>query len=131
MPSETFYCPHCRHQLRKSAKAYVMGEAYATNSPFLNLGFPPGEDFCPDCRGKIDVMKVISGEYDIDPTISKYINLYFIMVIIAIIVFKWVCKWSWVGSILVGIIAGLIIAQVIVGMLKGDPDGHKLIKKNK
>ncbi|TRX03224.1 hypothetical protein [Flavobacterium gawalongense] len=64
MPSETFYCPHCKRQLTKSAQHYVQGEILESKSPFISLGEPPLYVTCPACGGRIDTMKMIKGEYD-------------------------------------------------------------------
>jgi len=60
MPSETFYCPHCKRQLTKTAQHYVMGES----SYFIGLGGLPPNVSCLGCGGSIDSIKIIKGEYD-------------------------------------------------------------------
>jgi len=65
MPAETFYCPHCKRQLTKSAQAYVMGESMTTpGAHFISLGRMPANMKCPGCGGEIDSKKMMLGEYD-------------------------------------------------------------------
>lgn len=65
MPSETFFCPHCKRQLTKSAPAYVLGEAISDKDARFVL--PDGMAqwvTCPGCGAAIDAKKMILGEYD-------------------------------------------------------------------
>jgi hypothetical protein len=57
MKSEYFHCPHCRTQLKKSAAAWVLGEAggYVAGSPPIS---------CPACRRSLDAQALIDGKYD-------------------------------------------------------------------
>lgn len=87
MPSETFYCPHCKNQLTKSAQHYVMGES----SYFIGLGGLSPEVICPACGGKIDTVKMIKGEYDTKNVINKgsstgcAVTLFAIFVIVSLV----------------------------------------------
>ncbi|MGB8364016.1 MAG: hypothetical protein ACLQUZ_16155 [Rhizomicrobium sp.] len=39
MPSETFHCPKCGRELKKSAQAYVLGElAHDKEASFVMMG---------------------------------------------------------------------------------------------
>ena len=67
MPAETFYCPHCKNQIKKSAQAYVMGESMASGGYFVALGGVPDTVRCPNCGGGIDNKKMMLGEYDVRP----------------------------------------------------------------
>ncbi len=118
MPSETFYCPHCRRQLTKSAQAFVLGEMFKKKSGFIGLGDLPPDVTCPGCGGRIDAMKMIKGEYDIDPKVRKMLPLYGWGIIAAIILFRFVVHWSWILSILAGIIAGMIAEQALAGLFR-------------
>ena len=65
MPEQTFYCPHCKSHLTKSAQAYVMGESMTTEGAvFVHLGSLPETIQCPQCGGAIDNKKMMLGEYD-------------------------------------------------------------------
>ena len=65
MPAETFFCPHCKSQLTKSAQSYVMGEMMTNKeSYFIALGNMPDTITCPGCSGQIDNNKMLLGEYD-------------------------------------------------------------------
>ena len=120
MPSETFYCTHCRCHLTKSAKNYVMGES----SYFISLGGLSPEVICPACRGKIDTMKMIRGEYD--RTAGKRTNP-FVSLILVVCFFGGAIvgvgiahegfHWSWLPAILVGIMSGFIVMGIVEGVL--------------
>ncbi|MBI5856159.1 MAG: hypothetical protein HZB42_00810 [Sphingobacteriales bacterium] len=118
MPSETFYCPHCKRQLTKSAQAYVMGEAMANNSTFISMGNKPSDVTCPGCGGRIDAMKMIKGEYDLHPTEQKYFWIVLLGMLVGIPFFKFVVHWSWVASFFVGAIAGAIVGGIIIESIK-------------
>lgn len=68
MPSETFYCPHCKRQLTKSAQAYIQGEILENKGYSISIGTDSSKRsenvICPGCGGSIDYMKMIKGEYD-------------------------------------------------------------------
>jgi uncharacterized protein YlaI len=128
MPLETFYCPHCNRQLTKSAQAYVLGEMLKSKSGFIGFGELPPTITCPGCHGRIDSMKMIKGEYDIDPAIKEMFPLFGCGIIGSLIIFKAVVHWSWVASIIAGIIAGIIIEQLISRMIKSI-SGKKIGKK--
>jgi hypothetical protein len=125
MPSETFYCPQCKTQLTKSAQAYVLGEAYAHQATSFIMGSPPSDVICPACRGRIDAMKMIKGEYDSSYVKTKYDSLYFIVVALAIVAFKFVLHWSLVAAILVGLFGGIFVAQLIIEMLTAGSKNKK------
>lgn len=114
MPSETFYCPHCKRQLTKSAQAYVMGES----SYFIGLEGIPPDVISPGSGSRIDNLKMIKGEYDLNLVTNKMLPLYVVGTIAAPLVFRFVVQWSWVASILVGLFAGFIAAQIIVEIIK-------------
>ncbi len=117
MPSQTFYCPHCKAQLTKSAQAYVMGEAYANQSTFISMGSPPSDVICPGCRGRIDAMKMIKGEYDrgiSDPNTGYYLW----GMIIGPLIFRFAFHWSWIPSVLVGLFAGVVAVQLLLEIFK-------------
>ncbi len=68
MPAETYFCPHCKRQIKKSAQAYVMGESLTTKGAhFVALGGVRDIVPCPSCGGEIDNMKMMLGEYDARP----------------------------------------------------------------
>lgn len=57
---ETMTCPHCGRTLQKSAAVYVQGL----------IGAAPGDVRsvpCPGCGGAIDVLRMISGDFDVRP----------------------------------------------------------------
>ena len=118
MPSQTFYCPHCKRQLTKSAQAYVLGEAIEQKSTFIGFGEIPPDVTCPGCGNRIDAMKMIKGGYDLDHITQKYSWLYMLGIFGAPFIFKFVFHWSWVASVFVGIFAGAIAAQIIVEVIK-------------
>ena len=118
MPSETFYCPHCKRQLTKSAQAYVLGEAIANKSHFISLGEKPTDVTCPGCGGRIDAMKMVEGAYDLDPVTQKYLGLYVLVVFGTPFICRFVFHWSWVVSILAGIFLGVFAAYIIIEIIK-------------
>lgn len=118
MPSQTFYCPHCKRQLTKSDQAYVMGEAIASKSKFIVMGDAPPDVICPGCGGRINSMKMIKGEYDLHPAEQKYFWVVLLGMLIGILFFKFVVYWSWVASFFVGAIAGAMIGMLIIESLK-------------
>jgi rubredoxin len=65
MPEESFFCPHCRSRVKKSAQAYIMGESMTTKGAhFIAFGQMPDTMRCPSCGHDIDYKKMIMGEYD-------------------------------------------------------------------
>lgn len=65
MPSETFHCPHCGRELKKSAQAYVLGEILSDkNASFIGLGEPAKAVTCPGCGKAIDAQRMMRGDYD-------------------------------------------------------------------
>lgn len=60
MKSETFFCPHCRSKLTKSAAAFVMGEVKYG----IGLGGMAPTVTCPACGKPIDSKAMIDGKYD-------------------------------------------------------------------
>src|SRR5687767_14406202 len=118
MPSETFYCPQCKRQLTKSAQAYVLGEAIEQQSKFIVMDGAPPDITCPGCGGRIDSMKMIKGDYDVDPVTQKYSGLYVLGIFGAPFVFRFAFHWSWIASILAGLFAGALAAQIIIEILK-------------
>jgi hypothetical protein len=57
MPAETYFCPHCKRQIKKSAQAYIMGESLTTKGAhFVALGGIRDIVPCPSCGGEIDNM---------------------------------------------------------------------------
>ena len=125
MPSQTFYCPHCRRQLTKSAQAYVLGEAIAQKSIFIGLGEMAPYVTCPGCGGRIDSMKMVKGEYDLHPTEQKYFWIFLLGMAAGIPFFRFVVKWSWVASIFVGLIAGVMLGAIILEIIKSSGKGKK------
>lgn len=120
MPSETFYCPHCKNQLTKSAQHYVMGES----SYFIGLGGLSPEVVCPACQGKIDTMKMIRGEYDrttgkrTHPLVSLILVVcFFVGAIVGVGISHEELHWSWLPAILVGMITGFIVTRIVEGIL--------------
>jgi len=73
-------------------------------------------------------MKMIKGEYDINPGVKKMFPLFGWGIIVAVLVFRFAFHWSWVVSILAGIIAGIIAEQVIAVLIRSIP-GKKSLKK--
>ena len=68
MVAETFYCPHCKRQLTKTAQAYVMGEMMTNkDAHFVALGSMPEKSRCPGCGNEFDNRKMLVGEYDAPP----------------------------------------------------------------
>ncbi|HEV7780864.1 MAG TPA: hypothetical protein VGO58_06340 [Chitinophagaceae bacterium] len=120
MSSQTFYCPHCKKQLTKSAQAYVLGEAYAHQTTTFIMGSPPADVHCPGCGGRIDSMRMIKGEYDggRDQEADKYSGYYVVGMIIMPFIFRFAFHWSWVASILVGLFAGVVAVQLILEIMK-------------
>lgn len=57
--SDRFCCPHCAVVLVKSPMASLLGEA----GGFISFG--SDRIFCPSCRGSIDALKMIQGDYDL------------------------------------------------------------------
>lgn len=115
MPSETFYCPHCKRQLTKSAQAYVLGEIIKSKSPFMGLGDMASHVVCPGCRGRIDSMKMIKGEYDYSSA-DGWTVLMVLVIIAAVLVFKFALHWSWVLAVIVGLIGGVLLVQLLVSL---------------
>lgn len=62
MKSETFRCPHCKTELKKSAADFIHGEQGEAGN-FIALGGTDTET-CPACGGTIDRMSLIQGRYD-------------------------------------------------------------------
>ena len=67
MKSETFRCPHCRAELKKSAAAFVLGEA---KSSVVMGGMDPTVT-CPACGGSIETQSMIEGKYDVGKVASS------------------------------------------------------------
>ena len=68
MPAETYFCPHCKRRIKKSAQAYLMGESMTIEgAQFVALGGVRDIVPCPSCGGEIDNMKMMRGEYDARP----------------------------------------------------------------
>lgn len=125
MPSETFYCPHCKSQLTKSAQAYVLGEIVKSKAPFMGLGEMANYVTCPGCGGRIDSMKMIKGEYDYSSA-DGWTTLMVLVIIAAVIVFKFVLHWSWVAAALVGLIGGALLVQLLSEIFKGKKKGGSI-----
>ncbi len=65
MPSETFHCPHCGRELKKSAQAYVLGEIMRNkDARLIGMGAPAETVTCPGCGAVIDAQKMMRGDYD-------------------------------------------------------------------
>lgn len=81
MASETFYCPHCKTQLTKSAQMYVLCEMHETKSRFMGFGEISKFINCanPFCKKQIITENVIKGSYD-----SKYVMPDWIPVVVII-----------------------------------------------
>jgi hypothetical protein len=122
MPSETFYCPHCKRQLTKSAQAYVLGEILKSKAPFMGLGGMAPYVSCPGCGGRIDSMKMVKGEYDFNSVDGWTV----LLIIAAVIVFKFVFHWSWVAAIIVGLISGVLLIQILSEFFKGKKKGGSI-----
>jgi rubredoxin len=116
MPSETFYCPHCKNELTKTPKAYVLGAAYENDSMFM-LDLPP-DVICPDCGKPIDSMKMIKGDFDLHPVSQEYLWVYVVGFFGSPFLLKFIAGWSWVPSILAGFVGGLLAAQIIIEIIK-------------
>lgn len=109
MPAETFYCPHCRSQLTKSAQAYVLGEA----SDFVAMGGMAETVTCPRCGGAIDAMKMIRGDYDQSiTTLQGLAALATGAAVFALAVFALDFAW-WVGAI-----GGVVSIGLAVGAIE-------------
>lgn len=118
MPSETFYCPHCKRQLTKSPQAYVLGEAIKSKSGFMGFGDLPKYLDCPGCHGKIDTMKMVKGEYDYN-SVDVLNGVAALVVIAAIFVLKFLVHWSWVVAILVGLVGGIMLVAILAELFRG------------
>jgi hypothetical protein len=65
LPSEYFYCPHCRSRVAKTAQAFVLGEMLADKgSRSIGPGSVPEHIVCPICRGSVESVKMLRGEFD-------------------------------------------------------------------
>lgn len=125
MPSETFYCPHCKRQLTKSAQAYVLGEMMASKkSYFVGLGELSSTVVCPGCRGWIDTMKMIHGEYDLmtgkpsHPFVSLIAGIgFFLGAIVTAGGLHESFHWGWLPSLFVGLFGGFLVAGIVAGIL--------------
>jgi DNA-directed RNA polymerase subunit RPC12/RpoP len=122
MPSETFYCPHCKRQLTKSAQAYVLGEILKSKAPFMGLGGMAPYVSCPGCGGRIDSMKMVKGEYDFNSVDGWTV----LLIIAAVIIFKFVFHWSWVAAIIIGLISGVLLIQILSEFFKGKKKGGSI-----
>jgi predicted RNA-binding Zn-ribbon protein involved in translation (DUF1610 family) len=111
MPSETFYCPNCGHQLTKSAQAYVLGEMMSTkDARFLGLGEMADSVTCPNCGASIDAKKMVLGEYDtMSGRTSGWLGATTGIAAFAAIVFYFDLPW-WVG-----VICGSVVALLVEG----------------
>jgi hypothetical protein len=125
MPSETFYCPHCKRQLTKSAQAYVLGEIVKSKAPFMGLSGMAPYVSCPGCGGRIDSMKMVKGEYDYNSA-DGWTVLMVLLIIAAVIIFKFVLQWSWVAAIIVGLIGGVLLIQILSEFFKGKKKGGSI-----
>ena len=60
MKSEYFYCPRCKTKLKKSAAAFVLGEAGRSAAAASQLPFAT----CPACGADIDTKAMVEGKLD-------------------------------------------------------------------
>ena len=125
MPSETFYCPHCKRQLTKSAQAYVLGEIIKSRAPFMGLGEMAPFVTCPGCGGRIDSMKMVKGEYDYNSE-DGWTIIKVLVIIAAVLVLKLVLHWSWVAAVLAGLIGGALLVLLLSEIFKGKKKGGSI-----
>lgn len=125
MPSETFYCPHCKRQLSKSAQAYVLGEIIESKAPFMGLGEMAPFVTCPGCGGRIDSMKMIKGEYDYNSE-DGWTIIMVLVIIASVLVLKLVLHWSWVAAVLAGLIGGALLVLLLSEIFKGKKKGGSI-----
>lgn len=125
MPSETFYCPHCKRQLTKSAQAYVLGEIIKSRAPFMGLGEMAPFVTCPGCGGRIDSMKMVKGEYDYNSE-DGWTIIMVLVIIAAVLVLKLVLHWSWVAAVLAGLIGGALLVLLLSEIFKGKKKGGSI-----
>jgi len=126
MPSETFYCPHCKSQLTKNAQHYIMGET--PNAYFISFDQIPANVVCPACSGKIDTAKMIKGIYDQRDSIlnfnsgNSFINGIMLLTFLgSCIVCIWILQveldWMFFFAWFVGILCAYIIAITVGSIL--------------
>jgi hypothetical protein len=125
MPLETFYCPHCKRQLTKSAQAYVLGEIIKSRAPFMGLGEMAPFVTCPGCGGRIDSMKMVKGEYDYNSE-DGWTIIMVLVIIAAVLVLKLVLHWSWVAAVLAGLIGGALLVLLLSEIFKGKKKGGSI-----
>ena len=113
MPTETFYCPHCKRQLTKSAQSYVLGEMISSKSSFIGFGDIPPVIICPGCRKGIDNMKMLKGEYDVHPDYKNLLPYSGLGIVAAFLLFKLVFHWGWIPALLAGMAAGFFIESLL------------------
>jgi rubredoxin len=115
MPSEYFYCPQCRRQLKKSAQAYVLGEMFSGGGSGIMMGDMPPNVTCPGCGAAIDAEKMIRGEYDGAGAgkwgWAEYLGLFIWAAAWIVIVNAWDAPW-WAG-LLGGLAAALALSMLI------------------
>lgn len=118
MASETFRCPHCRCELRKSAQAFVIGEIVNDKqASFMATGGMPETVPCPRCRGPIDVARMMRGDYDGQGTLGGLIGAGVGLLVGAAAIM--LLGWSWWLALIIGFAAFAITAAVIDGRRRG------------
>jgi hypothetical protein len=111
MPSETFYCPHCKRKLTKSPQAYVLGEMMGKkDSEFVGLGGMAETVTCPGCGGSIDARKMVMGEYD--GTIGSAGCLGLVVGIAVFVVVDFYLNWYWWLGVILGVAAGIVFESI-------------------
>ena len=105
-----FYCPNCRVSLTKSPQAQVLGELYSGGSSFFAMGDMPDHINCPGCRGEIDTMKMIKGEYD-----NRPFSAYDLVMLLAVLggFFALLPFAAWWLALIGGILTGGITMKII------------------
>lgn|ERR1041385_2935365 len=113
MKSATFHCPHCRVSLTKSPQAQVLSELYLGGSSFFAMGDMPDHIYCPGCRGEIDTMKMIQGEFDQRPLTASDLIIFIVVLggFLGLLPFA-----AWWLALIGGILLGGIAMKIVEGV---------------
>ena len=116
MPSETFYCPHCKRSLTKSAQAYVLGEIMSNkSSSFAMMGQMAETVTCPGCGGSIGAAKMVRGEYDLPGGAMSNRDA---MIVFSFAIAAFVAALLWLGTpwwvdFIIGLLAGGLVMKLL------------------
>ena len=97
MKSKTFYCPHCKVSLTKSAAAQVLGEA----DKYIAFGSSDVKVTCPGCGGTIDAQAMIDGKYDKLSNAPGWVStVAYVILVVVTLVFMGQGESFWVAALI-------------------------------